>query len=90
MILSRPPTRVAPVTDLNYIGGPPAKKDAAGKDEPKKDDVKKDEKGEGKKDEAKKGEGRKDGQPRTDRGIPAGLRRRYRVPEGRGRRVHGQ
>ena len=44
VILSRPPTRVAPVTDLNYIGGPPAKKDAAGKDEPKKDDAKKDDK----------------------------------------------
>ena len=72
MILSRPPTRVAPVTDLNYIGGPPAKKDAAGKGEPKKD-VNKDEKGEGKKDEAKKGEGRKDGQPRRPGGFQPGF-----------------
>ncbi len=63
VILSRPPTRVAPVTDLNYIGGPPPKKDAAGKDQSKKDGAKKDDKSDGKKEGARKGAGRKDGQP---------------------------
>jgi hypothetical protein len=65
VILTRPPSPVAPVTDLNYIGRPPAKKDAAGKDETKKD-----EKGERKKDG--KGEGRKDGQP-PRRGFQPGI-----------------
>jgi hypothetical protein len=55
VILTRPPTKVAPVTDLNYIGGPPPKKDAARKDQQKQGDARK---GEG-----RKGEGRKDGQP---------------------------
>ena len=74
VILSRPPTPVAPVTDLNYIGRPPPKKDAAGKEEPKRDNAKKDEKGDGKKDEVRKGEGRKDGQPpRRPGGFQPGI-----------------
>jgi hypothetical protein len=67
VILTRPPSPVAPVTDLNYIGRPPAKKDATGKGETRKD-----EKGERKKDEARKGEGRKDGQP-PRRGFQPGI-----------------
>jgi carboxypeptidase Q len=84
VILTRPPTRVAPVTDLNYLGGPPAKKDGLGKEEPKQDNVKKDDekKGEAKKDDARKGEekkgdrgeGRGDGQPpRRPGGLQFGL-----------------
>jgi carboxypeptidase Q len=76
VILSRPPTRVAPVTDLNYIGGPPPKKDGAGKEDPKQDNVKKDDekKGERKRDGSGKGEGRADGQPpRRPGGFQPGL-----------------
>jgi carboxypeptidase Q len=43
VVLMRPPSNVAPITDLNYgPGGGGGKKDATKKDEPKKDAVKKD------------------------------------------------
>lgn len=49
IVLRTPPSNVAPVTDLNYLGGPPA--------------AKKDFKRDGKKDEAKKEEPKKDAPP---------------------------
>jgi hypothetical protein len=41
VILRSPPTKVAPISDLNYLGSRPEKKDDAKKDEPKKDEPKK-------------------------------------------------
>jgi carboxypeptidase Q len=72
VILTRPPSQVAPVTDLRYLGGgPPPKKDGEKKDGEKKDGEKKD--GE-KKDGEKKEEAKKDGQPpRRPGGFQAGF-----------------
>jgi hypothetical protein len=43
VVLLSPPLKVAPVTDLSYLGMPAAKKDDAKKDEPKRGEPKKDE-----------------------------------------------
>jgi hypothetical protein len=48
IVLRQPPTKVAPVTDMNYLGSrPTAKKDEPKKDEPKKDEPKEQPKGGG-------------------------------------------
>lgn len=43
VILRQPPSKVAPISDLNYLGSRPEKKDEPKKDEPKKDELKKEE-----------------------------------------------
>ncbi|HEY1187750.1 MAG TPA: M28 family peptidase [Gemmata sp.] len=42
VILRQPPAKVAPISDLNYLGTRPEKKDEPKKDEPKKEEPKKD------------------------------------------------
>jgi len=72
VVLSRPPSQVAPVTDLRYIGGAPTpKKDEPKKEEPRKEPSKKDNECGGMvEDEQPPADAKKDAQPPKKDGQP--------------------